>query len=280
MIEFPPVEEHVVEGAEGVKIFAREGGNPAGPPILFIHGFLFSSDVFVRQFSGPLAETYRLVAMDVRGHGHSDKPDDEDAYSDPRLIAGDVAGVVDALRLERPVVVGWSMGSRVALNYGFFHGFDRIAGLNLISASVMWAPTPAETPPVLVDLLSDDQDKREAATAKFVSMCSIGGPVDPELAASFVETAVTVPPAARRGVRRWPFPYADTLPELDTPLLVTHGGADPLLDEGISRELASLTRNGRLSVIGGGHLPFLQDNTRFDGDLAAFVASISERAVP
>ena len=274
VMHFPSVEERRVPGAGGVNIFVREGGNAGGPPILFVHGFLFSSDVFARQFEGPLAEHFRLVAIDVRGHGRSDKPTEESAYTDPEILAEDVASVVTALGLDRPVVVGWSMGSRVALNYGWYHGFDRIAALNLVSASVLWAPTGEETPPTLRDLQSDDEAKRDRATREFIVMCSAGGSVDPELLAAFTETAMTVPVGARRGIRKWPFPYADALPDLETPLLVTHGGSDPLLPESISSELASLTRAGRLSVIGGGHLPFLQDVTTFDRDLAAFAWSV------
>lgn len=270
---FPPqVDERVVLGAGDVKIFVRDGGNPDGPPILFIHGFLFSSDVFEAQFRGPLAGTYRLVAMDVRGHGRSDKPDDEAAYSDPRVIADDVAGVVDTLGLDRPVVVGWSMGSRVTLNYCWYHGFDRVAGLNLVSASVLWAPTPEETPAGLADLLSEDADRRARAAHDFVAACSIGGPVPPESAAAFVETAMAVPVTARRGIRKWPFPYSEALDGLETPMLVTHGANDPLLPESISQELAALPRDGQLSVVDGGHLPFLQDHVHFDAELARFAA--------
>ena len=77
-MDFPHVEERYVRGFGGVQIFVRDGGNSAGPPILLIHGFLFSSDVFVQQFRGELAEDHRLVAMDVRGHGRSEKPSGED----------------------------------------------------------------------------------------------------------------------------------------------------------------------------------------------------------
>ena len=264
--------QHSVRGAGGVELFVREGGNPRGPDILFIHGYLFSSDVFVRQFEGPLAETHRLVAMDVRGHGRSGKPDFDAAYTNAQVQADDVAAVVETLNMKRPTMVGWSMGSRVALNYGWFHGYDKIGGLNLVAA-VVAGPTrgpDAPLPAHLADLLIEDDQHRLAATKHFVEACAAGGEVPEDLQSSFVQAAMTVPLAARRGSRRWPIHYAESLPELATPLLVTHGAGDPLVPEERSRELADLTRAGKLSVIGGGHLAFLQDSTRFDRELEAF----------
>ena len=268
----PGSKEHIVRGGGGLKIFVREGGNPRGPEVLLIHGYLFSSDVFVRQFEGPLSETHRLVAMDVRGHGRSEKPDFEAAYTDARAQADDVASVVETLGLSRPTLVGWSMGSRIALNYGWFHGYEKIGGLNLVAA-VVAGPTrgpDAPLPPHLANLLIEDEQQRLRATKHFVESCAIGGDLPRDLDRTFVQAAMTVPLSARRGSRRWPIHYAESLPDLATPLLVTHGVGDPLVPEASSRELAALTRAGRLSVIGGGHLAFLQDSERFDTELAAF----------
>lgn len=270
--------ERLVRGSGDMEIFAREGGNPSGPPILLIHGYLFSADVFARQFSGALADTYRLVAMDVRGHGRSSKPDDEAAYLDARAHADDVARVVEAHGLERPLIVGWSMGSRIALNYGWHHGFDKIGGLNLVGA-VVAGPTRGPNAPLtpeLADMLSEDEAVRLRATAGFVSACGAGA-LDPEDAAAFTKMAMTVPVSSRRGSRRWPIMYAEMLPELETPLLVTHGISDMTVPEEASRELAGLTRAGRLSMIPGGHMPFFVSPTEFDNDLAAFAASVLEQ---
>ena len=264
--------QHTVRGGGGVPLHVCEGGNLRGPEILFIHGYLFSSEVFVRQFEGPLSKTHRLVAMDVRGHGRSGKPDFDAAYTDARAHADDVAAVVETLGLDQPTMVGWSMGSRVALNYGWFHGYEKIGGLNLVAA-VVAGPTrgpDAPLPAHLADLLVEDDQQRLQATKHFVEACAAGGGLPEGLLTSFVQSAMTVPLSARRGSRRWPIHYAGGLPELGTPLLVTHGVGDPLVPESSSRELAALTKAGRLSVIGGGHLAFLQDSDRFDRELDAF----------
>jgi non-heme chloroperoxidase len=67
---------HKVAGGGGVQLHVIEAGNPGGRPILFIHGISQSSLAWSRQLDSELARDHRLVAMDLRGHGLSDKPRD------------------------------------------------------------------------------------------------------------------------------------------------------------------------------------------------------------
>jgi non-heme chloroperoxidase len=60
-----------------------------------------------------LADDYRLVAMDIRGHGFSDKP--RDGYTDSRLWADDVNAVIQALSLDGSILCGWSYGPLLTL---------------------------------------------------------------------------------------------------------------------------------------------------------------------
>ncbi len=62
-----------------------------------------------------LADTFRLVALDLRGHGLSDKP--LDGYADSKMWADDIHAVIRALRLDHPVLCGWSYGALVILDY-------------------------------------------------------------------------------------------------------------------------------------------------------------------
>ena len=73
-------------------------------PILFIHGFSQSWFCWNRQLTSDLADDHRLVAMDLRGHGLSDKP--REGYTDSRLWADDVHAVTQALRLDHPILCG------------------------------------------------------------------------------------------------------------------------------------------------------------------------------
>ena len=124
------MKSHKVTGGGGVQLHVVEAGNPAGRPILFIHGFSQCWLAWSRQMNSDLADNYRLVAMDLRGHGLSDKP--RDGYADSRLWAEDVNAVIQALDLYQPVLCGWSYGPLVILDYLRHHGEDGIGGVSLV----------------------------------------------------------------------------------------------------------------------------------------------------
>src|SRR5258708_20475371 len=94
---------HRVAGGGG-QLHVVETGNPQGRPILFIHG----ASQWNRQMNSSLAEEHRLVALDMRGHGLSDKP--PAGYNDAKLWADDVNAVIQTLNLDHPVLSGWSYG--------------------------------------------------------------------------------------------------------------------------------------------------------------------------
>ena len=79
-----------------------------------------------------LADDYRLVAMDMRGHGLSDKP--REVYGDSRLWADDVNASIQTLSLDHPILCGWSYGSLVILDYIRHYGEDSISGVNIVGA--------------------------------------------------------------------------------------------------------------------------------------------------
>jgi pimeloyl-[acyl-carrier protein] methyl ester esterase len=83
------------------------------PAILFLHGIMMDRSVFAAQIEA-FAASHRVVAVDLRGHGDSDKP--ADGYTFERYVA-DIRFVIDALGLSRPVIAGWSMGGAIAMAF-------------------------------------------------------------------------------------------------------------------------------------------------------------------
>lgn len=100
---------------EDVTLAYEESG--AGSPIVFIHGWCCDRSHFERQVAH-FAASHRCISVDLRGHGESDAPDT--AYS-IRGFADDVAWLCGELGVERPVVVGHSMGGAVALSLSVEH---------------------------------------------------------------------------------------------------------------------------------------------------------------
>ncbi|MAZ15473.1 MAG: alpha/beta hydrolase [Ahrensia sp.] len=90
-------------------------GEPSGDPVLLIHGF--ASNKAVNWINPGWLKTlgdagYRVVAIDNRGHGESDKPYDKEAYT-PEIMAGDAAALLRHLKIDRAHVMGYSMGARI-----------------------------------------------------------------------------------------------------------------------------------------------------------------------
>jgi pimeloyl-ACP methyl ester carboxylesterase len=94
-----------------------DGGRADSPVALLIHGNSASKRIFEKQFESGLADTYRLVAFDLPGHGESDDAaDPQNTY----YIAGFATALMEAAKaigLTRAAVVGWSLGGHIALEF-------------------------------------------------------------------------------------------------------------------------------------------------------------------
>src|SRR6266852_9010089 len=124
------MKSHKITAGGGIQLHLVETGNSSGRPIIFIHGFSQCWLAWNRQMSSDLADDYRLVAMDMRGHGLSDKP--REGYADSRLWADDVNAVIKTLNLDHPILCGWSYGPLVILDYLRHYGEDDIRGVNFV----------------------------------------------------------------------------------------------------------------------------------------------------
>ena len=95
---------------DGVRIHFRDRG--AGNPIVFIHGFGASLDTW-RYLEDGLKSNHRILSLDLKGHGYSERPlDDRYSLQDHAAV---VLGLVDHLKLENAVLVGNSLGCAIAL---------------------------------------------------------------------------------------------------------------------------------------------------------------------
>jgi pimeloyl-ACP methyl ester carboxylesterase len=107
----------------------------AGPePVVAIHGLGGTKASFLPTIAA-LADSYRVIALDLPGFGESDKPLGA-PYNAP-FMAEAVIALVDALGLERVHLIGNSMGGRVAIELGLGHP-DRVASLSLLSPALAW----------------------------------------------------------------------------------------------------------------------------------------------
>ena len=269
----------VVHTPDGLTLAAQAQGDPASPEILLVHGLGQSRLSWTRQLHDPSLAGYRLVSFDLRGHGDSDKPADEAAYADGARWADDVAAVIAAAGLRRPVLVGWSLGGFVLLHYLRRHGGKRVAGVNLVDAVTRFDPG------LLSDLAGDyakrlgseDLAVRSEAIAGFLQACFATPPPRAELDQMLVFNGM-VPRALQRGILKMSDAGLDeAIMRLDAPLLVTFGEKDQMMHLPMAERVHRLNPRAELSVYPeAGHSPFYEDPRRFNRELAALV----ERAVP
>ncbi len=267
--------EYEIKGGGGVKIWAGEWGNPDGPAILLIHGFMQCHMSWQLQLDSDLAKEFRLIAIDNRGHGRSDKPDDPAAYQDGQYWADDVAAVIEQLALDKPVLAGWSYGGLIMLDYCQRYGCDNIAGINFVAAAVRRISDDLFGPPTIPEarqqLLSDDLPDRIAGTRAFLRACTAKS-VDRETFETWLAFNMLVPNQVRRWLFERELNFDPVLEALSVPALVTYCTADPLVVPAVGEYAMARLPDAEASIYQDiGHSPFFEDSARFNTELAAFV---------
>jgi pimeloyl-ACP methyl ester carboxylesterase len=123
--------EQVEVEANGLQLSTYVYGPPNGPGLLWLHGLGATKTSWLPSLS-PFAEKYRMIVPDLPGHGESEKPRTD--YT-PRYYARSMRKLLDAVGQDRAVVVGNSMGGRVALELAV-RSPDRVRGLALLAPAV------------------------------------------------------------------------------------------------------------------------------------------------
>jgi len=267
-----------VTGGGGVQLHVVETGNPEGRPILFLHGVSQCWLSWIRQLDSSLAEQHRLVAMDLRGHGLSDKP--RDAYSDSKLWADDVHAVIETLNLDHPVLSGWSYGPLVFLDYIRHYGEDRIGGLHFIggvtklgSEDALAVLTP-EFLSLVPDFFATDTEATVRGMGGLLRLCFVPAPSESEFY-TMLGYNVSVPAYVRQGMFSRSFNNDDLLPRIQKPILVTHGSADAVVKPSIVDQFKAAMPSAEVHLMADTpHAAFWHDATAFNDRLHSFCASL------
>jgi pimeloyl-ACP methyl ester carboxylesterase len=120
----PPVVIDAVFDSNGVEIHYVSAGE--GEPVVLLHGWMSDVSMWGRLDTNPATEQYQLIAVDLRGHGKSDKPHDPEQYG-PEM-AEDVVRLLDHLELKKAHLIGYSMGAIVAGKIAATHP-DRVLSI-------------------------------------------------------------------------------------------------------------------------------------------------------
>ena len=267
---------HTVEGGGGVPLHVRDVGPEDAPPILLIHGLMGCHMVWTLQTGSDLANDHRLVAMDMRGHGASSKPDDPEAYADGDLWAADVANVIAALDLHRPVLVGWSYGGRLIGEYLRVHGDGALGGVALIGGIIRLRT--GVTPGGFFDRLASEDIAQMVPTTIEAVRNMTKAPLSPELFHAKLAWNMLCPPRVRRFMVDQKCDLTAAYAASTCPALILHGTEDVFVPaEIMNHSAATLPRASLVALDGIGHTPHLEAPGRTNSALRALAA---QRAVP
>jgi pimeloyl-ACP methyl ester carboxylesterase len=247
-----------------------------GRPILLVHGNSSSSRIWQKQLQGPLGAKYRLIAIDLPGHGASSPPPNpEQDYSGPGY-AGCLAAIARELDLKDAVVVGWSLGGHAVLNAA--------ASLPMAAGLMIFGTPPISKTPdgfsgfkglsaTAFTPAPSDAETEEWLKASFAPGYS---PIPSFVAADFRKTDGNARGCLGAGVQAGRFDdEVEIVRHLKIPLAIVQGGEEQIVDLGYLQRLPAPTLwRGQVQVIeGAGHATQWEKAEAFDRIVDEFASS-------
>lgn len=273
---FAAEKQYTITAPDGVKLAVQESGNPDGLPIVFIHGLLGSHLNWEKQISdAQLQQRYRLITFDMRGHGLSDKPEQESAYRDGKRWADDLRAVINQSHANKPLLVGWSLGGAVITNYLAAYGDGNISGAIYVDGVVELNPTLIPEHEVYGAMTASDLKTHLDGERAFLQLCFYQQPDRTTFERLLANAALAAWPM-QRAVPTMTIALEKGVKNVRVPLLFIYGEHDALVNPAAS--LARVKRiNSRIQTqmfADSGHAPFIEEPARFNRTLATFASAL------
>lgn len=250
----------------------------AGVPLVLVHGFPVDRRTWRPQVPA-LSTRCRVIALDLPGHGDSSATG---AYA-MESLADVLAGFLDALGIDRTVLLGYSMGGSIALEFARRHP-ERLRGLVLYAArAVADSPEEAITREALAevaDLLDSQPIVVEEVMLDLASEPAIarGGEVARAVREMVASTPRLTFKQGLQALARRP-DYTATLPAIPCATLVVVGERDAVTPPAFSEEMAARVPNARMAVLpGAGHFANLETPEAFNRAVEGFLSTIDTEA--
>ncbi|HLZ82949.1 MAG TPA: alpha/beta hydrolase [Caulobacteraceae bacterium] len=234
---------------DGAEIWYATFG--AGTPVILLHGGLANSDNWGDQVPALAAAGYRVILIDSRGHGRSTRDARPYTYE---LMASDAVAVMDALRVPRAAVIGWSDGAIIGLVLAMKNP-DRLTRVFAFAANM----DPSGVKPDVLANPTFSRFETEAASAYARLSPTPGG---------FDDFAKAIN-------RMWaaePNYAAADLARIATPVAIVDGDHDEAIRRDHTEYLARSIPGAKLIILpGASHFAMLQDPARFNAAMLAFL---------
>lgn len=247
-----------------------------GPTAVLVHGNSLSALSFQRQIESPLGERFRIVAIDLPGHGLSDDAKDPESFYIVPGYANALCTFVGELGVEEAVFVGWSLGGHVVMEAS--RNLKSAKGLMLFGAPPVGFPPPLKRAylphPAFPHFFAPELTDSEVSTMA----TSIFSDDDTEVPAFFSDDIRRTDPMARSsvGASLAEGKYrdeVDIVAELKIPLAIIHGGQDRLVNGSYFESLKMPTLwRGKVQLIPeAGHTPQWEQSESFNTLLEDFL---------
>jgi non-heme chloroperoxidase len=268
-----------VEAKDGTKLHVKDSGN--GRPVVLIHGWPLTGDMFEYQSLALLEAGYRVITYDRRGFGQSGHPATGYNYD---MFADDLAAVLDELDITDAALVGFSMGGGEIARYLSRHGAQRVAKAVLIGSVVPYLLKDDSNPDgvdasVFEDMKAQIRKDRFAFLQSFSKMFyGVGFVTSPVSQAlldwTFILAIMASPKATIDCVDA--FGKTDFRPDLKAftmPTLVIHGTADKTVPIDTAGRAAAkgITSAKLIEYDGEPHGLFATAPDRLNQDLMQFI---------
>ena len=275
MIELPGESRYVrVGNIDTHQVVAGEA-----PPLLLLHG-LGASVITWRDNIGPLSRAFRVYALDLPGHGDSDKPDID--YSADTVVQF-LLGFVESLGIERPRMIGNSIGGALALITALRYP-DLVDGLVLVDSGGLGREVPLYVRLVSVPGLGELLESSKVGGTRFMlyNVFHDRSFVTQDLLDELYRCR-QMPGAKEAVVRavrntvnlmgvRTQYVLVDALKSLDLPLMLVWGAEDRILPVSHAYRAAEAAPHARLEVYDGcGHWPHMERAADFNRAVVEFL---------
>ncbi|MDY7030273.1 MAG: alpha/beta hydrolase [Spirochaetota bacterium] len=259
---------------KGEKQLYYEVQGDGEPALLFVHGWLGSGAVWREQVPY-FSQKRRVVTFDLTGYGRSAKP--KGLRYTPDVWFDDIDLLIEQNKLNKPVLIGWSMGGDIAIGYALSRP-EALSKLVIVDSTPLLVAPPEVfeygTPPEMAEQIAEAmQNDFSTGTRGFAEMLfpepDSDGLKDEFHAITQQTTAlIALDSIGNAGA-------VDLRPMLDQvqiPTLVLHGENDAVCPLGAGQCLYDMIPNARIHTFPGkGHAPFLTDAQAFNERLADFI---------
>ena len=261
---------------DGVPLFYIDEGQ--GKPLVLIHNLMFGAEYFWQKNIPELSQHCRVIAIDMRGHGFSGKPNG--GYNIKQL-ASDINEVLVKLNLNDVVLGGMAIGALSILQYLNDYGSDRLNALilseftpRLVSAPGWERPTfgdfPEEAAAGFADSVRADRDVLNNFVIAGFSQLPDDEILEEMLINTYLTPTETVAEFVEDMVEK---DYRDALPKISLPTLLLYGGEkNQVFPTPLGKWVQSQIPNSELVIFSdSGHAPFWEESEKYNESIIRFI---------